>query len=118
MKRRAMGALEREVLTRLWASKSPSTPAEVAGRMVSPPAYTTVMTTLTRLWQKGLVSREPRGRAFAYTPLVTEGEYAARQMHASFEAASNREEALSHFVGRLTKREERALRRVIAELDR
>lgn len=112
-----MGALEREVLTRLWASKTPLTPAEVAAGMASPPAYTTVMTILTRLWRKSLVSREPRGRAFAYTPLVTEGQYAARQMRASLEAASNREDALSHFVGTLTKREERALRRVIAELD-
>lgn len=118
MKRRAMGALEREVLSRLWASKTSMTPAEVTARLENAPAYTTVMTILTRLWRKGLVSREARGRAFAYSPLVTEGEYAARQMRASFEAASNREEALSHFVGALTKREERALRRVIAELDK
>lgn len=112
-----MGSLEREVLSRLWAATGPLTPGEVAAGMVSPPAYTTVMTILTRLWRKSLVTREPRGRAFAYTPLVTEGEYAAAQMRASLEAASNREEALSHFVGTLTKREEHALRRVIAELD-
>lgn len=113
-----MGALEREVLSLLWASKTPLIPAEVAARLDSPPAYTTVMTILTRLWRKDLLSREPRGRAFAYAPLITEGEYAARQMRVSLEAASDREEALSHFVGTLTKREERALRRVVAELDR
>lgn len=113
-----MGALEREVLGRLWSAGDALTPAEVAAAMVSPPAYTTVMTILTRLWHKGIVDRRPRGRAYAYRPLLSEGEYAARQMRASFEAASDREEALSHFVGALTKREERALRRVIAELDR
>lgn len=113
-----MGALEREVLTRLWSTRDALTPAEVAAGMVSPPAYTTVMTILTRLWRKGIVAREARGRAYAYSPLLSEGEFAARQMRASFEAASDREEALSHFVGALSKREERALRRVIAELDR
>jgi predicted transcriptional regulator len=118
MKRRAMGALEREVLARLWASDEALTPAEVASGMNSPPAYTTVMTILTRLWRKQILTREGRGRAYAYRPLLSEGEFAARQMRASFEAASNREEALSHFVGTLSKREERALRRVIAELDR
>ena len=113
-----MGSLEREVLSRLWAAETALTPAEVAAGIVSPPTYTTVMTVLTRLWRKSLVTREPRGRAFAYTPLITEGEYAAAQMRASLEAASNREAALSHFVGTLTKSEERALRRAIAELDR
>jgi predicted transcriptional regulator len=34
-------------------------------------AYTTVMTTLDRLFKKKLLSREAEGRAFRYMPLVT-----------------------------------------------
>jgi len=113
-----MGALEAEVLARLWATEDAMTPAQVVEAMDDPPAYTTVMTILTRLWQKGLVDREGRGRAYAYRPLIGEAEFAAQKMHATLAAASNREAALSHFVGSLTKREERALRRVIAELER
>lgn len=118
VRRRAMGALEAEVLSRLWAASDAMTPADVVDAMDEPPAYTTVMTILTRLWRKGLVSREPRGRAFAYRPVMDEAEFAAQKMRASLDAAANREAALSHFVGALTKREERALRRIIGQLDR
>lgn len=100
----------------LWQADAPQTPSEVAARIEPAPAYTTVMTVLTRLWRKGLVSRKPRGRAYAYEPLVTEGEFAAREMRVGLELASNREEALSHFVGTLTAGEEQALRRLVAEL--
>lgn len=112
-KRRAMGALEAEVLAHLWAVDGPLTPAEVLARMDDAPAYTTVMTILTRLWQKGLIERHPRGRAYAYRPLVGEAELAAKRMQSTLEAASNREAALSHFVGSLSKRDERALLRII-----
>lgn len=112
-----MGALEAEILARLWAASDPLTPAEVSEAMADPPAYTTVMTILTRLWKKDLVDRKSRGRAYAYRPLISEAEYAARKMRAGLEAASNREAALSHFVGALSKREERVLRRIVSELD-
>lgn len=113
-----MGALEAEVMSCLWTSGEAMTPGEVVAAMDDPPAYTTVMTILTRLWAKGLVDREPRGRAFAYRPLRNEAEHAALRMRASLEAASNREEALSHFVGALSKREERALRKILGDLSR
>ena len=114
--RRAMGALEAEVLSHLWAGEGWLTPAEVVDAMEDPPAYTTVMTILTRLWRKGLVERQSRGRAYAYRPVVGEAEFAAQKMRATLDAASNREAALSHFVGTLSKRDERALRRIIEEL--
>ena len=116
--RRAVGALEAEVMAALWASAEPMTPADVVAAMDRPPAYTTIMTVLTRLWQKKLVARTVRGRAFEYRPTLNEAEFAARKMRASLEAASNREAALSHFVGTLTKRDERALRRIVDELNR
>lgn len=118
MRRRPMGALEAEVLSRLWATSDAMTPAEVIAAMDEPPAYTTVMTILTRLWKKGLVTREARGRAFAYRPVMDEAQFAAQKMRATLDAAGNREAALSHFVGALTKREERALRRIVEQLDR
>lgn len=116
--RRAMGALENAVLGCLWRADEPLTPGDVVRAMDDPPAYTTIMTILTRLWHKGLVGREPRGRAYAYRALVGESELAARRMRATLEATSNRQDALSHFVETLTKREERALREILGELDR
>jgi len=116
-RRRAMGALEAEVLTHLWASADALVPGEVRDAMVDPPAYTTVMTILTRLWDKGLVEREPRGRAFAYRPLVSEADLAAQRMRATLEGTTDREAALSRFVSALSRREERALRKILDDLD-
>lgn len=113
-----MGALENLVLSCLWRAKDALTPGEVVDAIDDPPAYTTIMTILTRLWHKGLVERESRGRAYAYRPLVGESELAARRMRATLEATSDRQDALSHFVGTLSKREERALRKILDAPDR
>ena len=50
----------------LWQSDEAVSVRDVAARLNGPWAYTTLMTTLDRLFKKNLASREPRGRAFAY----------------------------------------------------
>jgi len=40
-------------------------------------AYTTVMTTLDRLFKKGLLAREKEGRAFIYSPRMSPDEIQA-----------------------------------------
>jgi predicted transcriptional regulator len=116
--RRPMGALEAEVLSLLWSKTEPATPAEVLEAMPDPPAYTTIMTILTRLWRKGLVEREPRGRAYAYRPVISEADLAAQRMRATLDATADREGALSQFVSGLSRREERALRKILSSLDK
>lgn len=37
-----------------------------------PLAYTTVMTVMSRLAEKGVLHREPRGRGYAYAPAVAD----------------------------------------------
>lgn len=111
--RREMGALEHEVLSELWALGEPATPAVVLGARGSDLAYTTVMTILTRLWEKGLVTRKRSGRAYAYTPAVTEAELTARRMRATLATASDQKAALGKFVGSLSAREARTLRALL-----
>lgn len=111
-----MGALEAEVLAALWSADAAATPAEVLDMIGADLAYTTVMTTLTRLWHKGLVERERHGRAYVYWPSVSEAELAARRMRAHLEQVADREAALSRFVGSLSRKEERILRRVLGDL--
>ncbi len=111
--RREMGALEHEVLSELWALGEPATPATVLDALGSELAYTTVMTILTRLWQKGLVTRKRSGRAFAYSPALTEAELTAQRMLATLENASDQNAALSRFVGSLSAREARTLRALL-----
>lgn len=43
----------------------------VQARLPAAPAYTTVMTTLDRLYKKGLLERERDGRAFVYRAALT-----------------------------------------------
>jgi len=116
--KRPMGALEAEVTAALWAADRPLTPAEARDAVGGDLAYTTVLTILTRLWQKGRLEREPIGRAYAYRPVVDEaGHYAAR-MHASLTEAGNRQAALSRFVEELDPAEAKLLRELLAETDR
>ncbi len=69
----ALGKLEREVLEQLWGSGETSV-RQVCAAFDERIAYTTVMTTLDRLYKKQLLSRRKDGRAFVYTALVTREE--------------------------------------------
>ncbi len=111
--RRAMGALETAVLQQLWERPGGATPAEVRDALGAELAYSTVMTILTRLWGKGLVDREHRGRAYAYRALFSEADLAAKRMHDTLRSVKNRPAALSRFVGTLSRRDETALRRLL-----
>ena len=113
-----MGALEAEILAALWASDDAMTPAEVRKGIDGNLAYTTVMTILTRLWEKELAVREPRGRAYAYRPAMSEAELVARRLQATLDGAADRSGALSHFVGTLSARDEQALRAMLTNSDR
>lgn len=70
----ALGHLERQVLEEAWRRGETSV-REVCVAMDDKVAYTTVMTTLDRLYKKKLLSRRKDGRAFLYSPLVTRDEF-------------------------------------------
>lgn len=69
----ALGNLEREVMDVVWGSDE-TTVKEVQSALTRPVAYTTVMTTLDRLFKKGFVARTRAGRAFVYQALRTREE--------------------------------------------
>ena len=71
--RSGLGPRESGVLEMLWSLGRSSTVRDV--RLGFPElAYTTLMTTLDRLYRKGLVTRRRRGRAFAYEPRCSRDE--------------------------------------------
>ncbi len=111
--RREMGSLESEVLICLWSSESLLSPAEVRSALHDSLAYTTVLTVLTRLWRKGLVGREPRGRGYVYRPLLSEAELAAHRMHSDLRRSRDSEGALAQFVSGLSKGEAQSLKRIV-----
>jgi predicted transcriptional regulator len=70
----ALGKLEREVMEIAWRQ------GEVSVRDVflvfeERIAYTTLMTTLHRLYKKGVLDRRKKGRAFIYAPRVSPVEF-------------------------------------------
>ncbi|HEV2990253.1 MAG TPA: BlaI/MecI/CopY family transcriptional regulator [Candidatus Angelobacter sp.] len=72
-----LGSLESELMQRIWTRGEISVRdlhSEVAGRL----AYTTIMTTLDRLYKKGLLERRKVGRAFYYAAKFTQEEYQGR----------------------------------------
>jgi len=82
------------MLEALW-QRGNATVREVVENGCQDLAYTTVMTTLDRLFKKNLLTREAEGRAFRYTPRVTREELqrdaageAFRQLLASSPAPS------------------------------
>ena len=111
--RRSTGELEYEVLRQLWKMDGGATPAQVLDALDTDLAYTTIMTILTRLWEKGLVTRRQRGRAYAYTPAVSEADLTAQRMQDALAATSDRRAALSGFARSLSAREARALRELL-----
>jgi len=68
-----LGPLEQRLLEELWARRN-ATVRELIDGPCNDLAYTTVMTTLDRLFKKKLMSREAEGRAFRYTPRFTREE--------------------------------------------
>ena len=65
-----LGPLEIEVMEVLWAGDECSV-RDVVEHLDRKLAYTTVMTTLDRLFKKGLLDRQKSERAFLYTPRLT-----------------------------------------------
>jgi predicted transcriptional regulator len=69
-----LGALEAQIMQVLWSHEQPQSVGDVRDELArhgKDAAYTTIMTTLGRLFTKGLLTRETRGKAYLYAPRVS-----------------------------------------------
>lgn len=75
---RYLGDVQAEVLAIFWR-RGAATVREVVDELNErrPLAYTTVLTLVRRLWQRGLLAREAEGRGFSYRPAKTREELLA-----------------------------------------
>src|ERR1043165_123761 len=69
-----LGKLEKETLEELWQRGEVSV-REIYHIFEKRIAYTTLMTTLDRLYKKALLNRRKEGRAFIYSPRITREEF-------------------------------------------
>jgi predicted transcriptional regulator len=114
-KKLAMGELEAAVMDVLWDRGGWLTPGEVHEILTArrPLAYTTVMTILVRLWQKGRVQRQRDGRAFVYRPHLSREQHAATRMGQLLTGVADRPAVLSHFLSALPAADRAQLRRIL-----
>jgi predicted transcriptional regulator len=108
-----LGHLESAVLAVVATAAGPQTVAQVQARLDGDPAYTTVMSTLARLAEKGALSRTRDGRAYRYqlaAPRASIGQAVnARSMRRLMGDGADRAAVLARFVAELDADEERLL---------
>jgi BlaI family transcriptional regulator, penicillinase repressor len=109
---------ELDVMDVLW-ERGPSTVAEVQESLADELAYTTVLTMLRTLEEKGHVAHEEAGRAYRYYPLVEREEAGAsavrRLLRKLFRGSP--ELLLTHLVSQrgLTKKQLESMRQMLDE---
>ncbi len=99
----------------LWSADQPLTPADVQARLEDNLAYTTVVTILTRLHDKGVATREKHGRSFRYHTVDDEAGLAARKMTKVLDAEPDRDSVLARFVTQLSESDEAVLRALLRD---
>lgn len=111
--RRAPGPLESAVMAVVTAAGHPIAVADVQHQLPGEPAYTTVMTTLSRLAAKGALIQSREGRAFTYSlaapPDAVGDAVTARRMRRLLSDGSDSAGVLARFVAELNPDEEKLL---------
>jgi predicted transcriptional regulator len=105
--------LESEVLSLLQDSPRALTPGEVLDRLGDALSYSTVVTVLSRMHDKGLLTRAKQGRAYAYAPVADSHGLTARRMRQVLESDPDRRAVLTRFVDSLPARDEQLLRHLL-----
>lgn len=114
----SLGKLEQDTLEEVWRRGEMSV-RELHQAFEERAAYTTLMTTLDRLYRKGLLARRKEGRAFLYSPRVSRAEFEQGVAEDVIEgllgrSAKSAEPVLACFVDAVGERE----RELLDELDR
>ena len=111
-----LGKLESELMERVWAIGETSVRdihQEVSSRL----AYTTVMTTLDRLYKKGVLDRRLVGRAFVYSAKISKPQYdqelTQHLLSIAEQESGSRHAVLSWFVNYVSQSD----RKLLDELD-
>ncbi|GGZ12492.1 hypothetical protein GCM10010387_00450 [Streptomyces inusitatus] len=112
---RQLGELEDAVMTRVWQWNRPVTVREVLEDLQQERsiAYTTVMTVMDNLHQKGWVRREVEGRAYRYTAVSTRAAYSAALMNEAWSRSDNPAAALVAFFGMMSSEQRESLQAAV-----
>jgi len=115
---RAFGELEAEIMRVVWARTEPVAVQTVVDALGEQRrlAYTTVMTVIERLREKGWLDRVRHGRQYRYFAVRSADDYTAELMGQALDASADRAGALVRFAGQLGAEEAAALRAALAAM--
>lgn len=104
---KVLGDLESDVMEIIWQSKGPISVRTVTQSLQKKRqiAYTTVMTIMGRLVEKGLLKRKESGKAYIYQPTYSREKFltrVSRQIIKNF-IASFGDGAVAHFAEEVNK---------------
>jgi len=114
---KSLGSLERDVMALVWR-RGELNVRDACDELGSIVAYTTVMTTMDRLFKKGLLTRQKVGRAFVYRASASraeiEGAVATELVHSLLQREGEPLPVLSSLVDAVSDRD----RALLDELER
>jgi predicted transcriptional regulator len=119
LSRRGFGELEAVIMDTMWSRGAPSTVRDLYEhlRTTREIAYTTVMTVMDNLYQKGWLARDRDGRAYRYRPVWSREEYSARLMREAWSSGADRAATLVHFLQQMTPAETAAMHEALRQLE-
>lgn len=104
---KVLGELESEIMEIIWRQKDTTSVKDVAEILSKRRkiAYTTVMTIMARLVNKGVLIRHLSGSSYLYKPRVTKEQFIAKAVHGIFSSTVSAlgEEVLAHFMKEFSK---------------
>ena len=108
----------------LWSSERALTANELRDALLDPAATgakplatTTVLTVLSRLEQKGFVSRDREIRPHGYSAVSSRAQHTAELMHEVLGTTSDRTATLARFIGNVSPQEAKTLRALLEGVD-
>lgn len=115
-----LGPLEAQIMEYAWNRTGPLTVREVADSIGARQnlAYTTVMTVMERLSNKGFLLRRKVGRAYSYEPRMSREDYTAGLVRAVLAASRDRRSVLLGFVKSVRKDDLNELERLVKQARR
>ena len=114
-----LGDLEAAVMNVLWESDTPRSVHELRDLLSDRDlAYTTVLTVVTHLHEKGWVHRTKLSRAYIYAPVQTRAEATSQALRDILDTSGDSAAVLMHFAKTATARELDALRAHLPEAER
>ena len=118
--RTRLGPLEQKVLDAVWSTGS-ATVREIVRDGKLWQTYPTIMTTMDRLFKKGLLDRKPEGRAFRYSVRYSPEEWERAETMSGIRRILDSEHAslhLSYLVEAVGAHDERLLDELLSLVER